>query len=642
MEATFNHLRGVLLLYKTFTALLISLSVFGPSVVESNDYLHRLEALSVENKLYEENTWISLLHYREMRFYEGYRSQADNPQFFFSSRGAVDPMAELIETLRAMFRPESLADQHPQCIYPARFAWLQKELEIDSSRLPDPKCESLENWRKELNTDQVTVVFPAAYQNDPASMFGHLFLRFDASTGIESNPLMAYSINFAADTSAREGTADYIYKGLFGGFPGINPVKRFHEIYKTYSDIENRDIWEYKLNLSIEELDFLILHVWELKNNVFDYYFLDENCAYRLIALLDVARPDLCLARDFTIYTIPTDVIRALKKNGLVQSTSYRPSAIKTFYHHAKRLNKIESQIVVDIVRNQLPLGDPRIQMLPPERKSLVLALSSEYISLLINKDVLDRARRHERTLQIFAERISHKYSPEFDEIEAPATSPDNGHEVHRVSMGLGQDERTMLFSLAYRDVYHSFLDPLSGFEKGAQAEFINFEIQGNEHGNAWVEDLEIMNVASLIPVNTFFKPASWRLSMGAERRHLEDNRELVSFLEGNFGVTMEARSHLISGLAHLEMDIAEGLEDDYGLGSGLRFDLAYQGHRCSYDVGLLFMRYFLGDSDWWTKLWGEIAFPLGKKHAFYSKIEYFPNSEGDPYEIICGLHRYF
>ena len=55
--------------------------------------------------------------------------------------------------------------------------------------------------------------------------------------------------------------------------------------------LENRDVWEYELNLEPHEIERLLAHTWELGFTRFDYYFFDENCSYHLLSLLDVARP---------------------------------------------------------------------------------------------------------------------------------------------------------------------------------------------------------------------------------------------------------------------------------------------------------------------------------------------------------------
>lgn len=53
-----------------------------------------------------------------------------------------------------------------------------------------------------------------------------------------------------------------------------------------------RDIWEYDLAFSQEEMDRMLLHVWELFFTNFDYY-IKENFSYHLLSLIEAAKPDV-------------------------------------------------------------------------------------------------------------------------------------------------------------------------------------------------------------------------------------------------------------------------------------------------------------------------------------------------------------
>ncbi len=90
---------------------------------------------------------------------------------------------------------------------------------------------------------------------------------------------------------------------------------------KEYSDFENRDIWEYRLNLTEDQMQRLLMHGWGLGNRAFDYFYFNENCAYQILSLLDVADPELQLAERFWFYTFPSDGIRMIAdKPGLVKT----------------------------------------------------------------------------------------------------------------------------------------------------------------------------------------------------------------------------------------------------------------------------------------------------------------------------------
>ena len=171
------------------------------------------------------------------------------------------------------------------------------------------------------------LVFPAAYLNSPSSMFGHTLLRIDQADVTSNNTaLLSYALNFGAYIEGMDNSILYAWKGLMGGYPGLFALVPYREKLAEYSRLENRDLWEYKLNLTPEETGRMVEHVWELKQVRFDYYFFDENCSFRLLELMEIARPGIELTEQFPLTAIPTDTVRAVKNAGLIERIDYRPS----------------------------------------------------------------------------------------------------------------------------------------------------------------------------------------------------------------------------------------------------------------------------------------------------------------------------
>ena len=73
-------------------------------------------------------------------------------------------------------------------------------------KLPVIPCERFDQWIAELNADSITLIFASAFLGNPASMFGHTFLRIDQEGQTEQTRLLAYTINYAADVPFRCGT----------------------------------------------------------------------------------------------------------------------------------------------------------------------------------------------------------------------------------------------------------------------------------------------------------------------------------------------------------------------------------------------------------------------------------------------------
>jgi hypothetical protein len=235
-------------------------------------------------RLAEHPEWRRLLHYRKTLF--GTKSEVDGRAFFFSKRGRRDSSAELEATLAAFFAPAPEdPDAAAACRFPARFEWLKKNLDIESTVLPAPSCPKLEGWLAGLNAGSLSVVYASAYLNNPASMYGHTFLRVRRAGQEEPVAHLDYTINFAAETAESSGII-FAARGLLGLYPGKFTTSPYYFKVQRYNNIEGRDLWEYDLALDHEQVRRVILHLWETRDTHFAYFFLNQNCSYQPLALL--------------------------------------------------------------------------------------------------------------------------------------------------------------------------------------------------------------------------------------------------------------------------------------------------------------------------------------------------------------------
>ena len=51
------------------------------------------------------------------------------------------------------------------------------------------------------------------------------------------------------------------------------------------------------VDVTVAEIDFLLMHLWELREAEAPYYFFTRNCSYELLRLLEVAVPELDASR---------------------------------------------------------------------------------------------------------------------------------------------------------------------------------------------------------------------------------------------------------------------------------------------------------------------------------------------------------
>ncbi len=63
-----------------------------------------------------------------------------------------------------------------------------------------------------------------------------------------------------------------------------------------------------------------------MKHVQFPYYFISDNCAYRLLGLMDLVRPELNLQQQFKVASIPIETLKAVEQENLVADVVYRPA----------------------------------------------------------------------------------------------------------------------------------------------------------------------------------------------------------------------------------------------------------------------------------------------------------------------------
>lgn len=514
--------------------------------------------------------WLSLGHYEAGKL-KGWRSYVSDAKFFLAKDGAHHPDAELKATVDALYAPASLGEKHAQCVYPARTRWLKDQLHLTD--LPAVDCVEFKQWFKDVAPHSAVMIFPATYLNSPSSMFGHTLLRIDQAD-VQSNKtaLLSYAINFGAYIEGSDNSILYAWKGLMGGYPGLFALVPYQEKLSEYRSLENRDLWEYRLNLTQAETERMVEHVWELKQIQFDYFFFDENCSYRLLELLQVARPGLRLTEQFPLTAIPTDTVKAVKDAGLVEKIDYRPSRERELLERAKPLDSDEQQWVLKISDDQKQLQDPTFKALGKDRQALII--DAAYRLGRYRANGLERdSERSQRSFELLRA-INQNPAPDL-QIERPGL-PENGHESRTWQAGIGTRGDKAFAEYGLRMAYHDLNDNAEGFPLGAQIEILQMKLRQYEGNNWQLQQLDLATIRSLTPRNELLQPLSWQVTGGLERvpgKH--DDETLVSHVNGGAGGTWQLHDDMLGfalGTVRVEHnnDFSEFISPAAGFNTGL------------------------------------------------------------------------
>lgn len=571
-------MRHLIKVYGAFCSVYLFLSFCSPSTSSALTInpVEELKKRSVDGILHRERPFEVLLHYR--RHGERRESLVDDPAFFLSPTGKHDPQSELAALIDALFADPSLGDSHPICRFPARSQWIIDRLSIPDSLLPHPRCEKLSSFLDDVKPEVAFLVFPSAHTNGPASMFGHTLIRIGAE---KSSDLLSHAVNYAAHADDTNGLL-YAFKGIFGLYPGYYSILPHFEKLKEYRDLEQRDVWEYRLLLTKEEVRRMALHVWELNEQRSDYFFFDENCSFDLLFLIEAARPTLRLAESYwerpSFWVIPVDTIHTLRKEGVLGESLYRPSRATRIRHRASLLPPGLRERARDMGEGIRPPSDHADKESPRE-KTLLLDLASDYVQYLYANQTITPETYRQRFHALLKERSR---IPDAVDLSPPPRppEPESGHRPGRVIISGGWDENRRYLQLEGRPAYHDILDPPDGYTPGAEINFMT--IAGRYYPDdekLLLERLTPVEILSLAPRDTFFKPVSWKVRGGIERYDTGRRRHsLGGRLETGGGVAWEAGGGLILSLfADADLRVTDRLPDGGALGVGVSASLT--GH---------------------------------------------------------------
>ena len=595
--------------------------------------------------LAESRPWLAIGHYRP-NWFGGYASEFAGQKIFLSPLGARDPRAELLATLREFARPAvpGHEDDHAQCRYPSRRRYLFAALRIDPRRLPPQPCEKITAWKKAFDADGLSLVFASAYLNNAASMFGHTFLKFHSRTNGLDRDLLNYGVNFAADTHD-DGGAAFALKGLFGGYGGSFSLLPYHQTLRQYADLEGRDIWEYRLALDREEVDAVIDHLLEIQQTYFNYYFLDKNCSYQLLALLEAARPSLRLGRRLTSFVIPADAVRVVADApGLVTETIYRPARATRFRAASSRLDTVQRLTAKRLVTADDAAVEASLAAGAPgdsASRARVLDAALLYASM---KSRPGTPGQRDHRLKLARAELGGVAGPETE--PSSARRPDEGHDSSLVGVGLGRRGDADYQSVRVRGAYQDLLSRDVGFLPNTRLEILRLEARRYAPGpGIELHELSLLDLQVTTAWTVFFRPLSWLANVGWRR--LADRptgTDLALSLNGGPGIAFEpfgTSSVTVAAFALFNFDAASDLPQGYRIGAAAQGQLLARirdGWHAG--VGVEYRRYALGSAVDVPDFWAGQTVALSRNWEF--RLDHRRSADVEENQAVVGWHFLF
>ncbi|HJS80915.1 MAG TPA: DUF4105 domain-containing protein, partial [Vitreimonas sp.] len=464
---------------------------------------------------------------------------------FLAEHGSSDPEAELTATVEAFLSaPAGDPDEHAQCRFPARYAWLRTQLAWPDNAV-EVACGRYRTWLGAERITSISLVLGSGYLDNPSSSFGHVLLRFNSARdeGPGDN-LFDTTLNYGANYPHSENGLLYVVRGLTGQYRSTFTYLDYFQYDTRYSEEQLRDAWEYRLALSQAEVDFVVAHAWELMGAENRYFFLRQNCAYRMAELVSLVIDD-ALIPSSKIWAMPPDVfdrIADVDHNGepLLREVVYHPSRQSRFRDRYFALSA-EERAEVRLYVNDPGAGAQSLSTRDVASRSRVLDVLIDYYTYLEADPATMTGDVRRARNQLLVERMRLPAAQRAVLSTERLRAPHEGQNSSMVQISaVTNDARGEAFDIRFRATYYDYLSvspatlPFSELSMGD----VTLRV---EDGDVELHKFELLRVSTLnisgtgLP-NDGHKNA-WRVRVGAEQADLAcDDSCLVAFAEGGYG----------------------------------------------------------------------------------------------------------
>ncbi|MEM9169923.1 MAG: DUF4105 domain-containing protein [Pseudomonadota bacterium] len=471
--------------------------------------------------------------------------------FFLSERKPFDATAELRATVRALSAPAGAPDAHAACRFPARARFAKARLGVAPPA--DVQCPALEAWRRGGAVTGVSVIFASGHLSNPGSFYGHLLLKFNDGAAGLSDDLLDTTLNYGAIFPERENPVAYILKGVAGGYVSQFTHLNYYHHTHNYAETQLRDVWEYELDLDQGAVDLLVDHTWEMLGVGNRYYFMRQNCAYRVAELIELVTTEPLLPRS-KAWSTPIDVFDRLsrtERNGrpLVRSVRRLPSRQNRFretYRALPSADRRTARRVIDdpsraaALAAASPVDDNAVGG-GGSAAARIIETALDYYAFASAKDEASEPALRRPYNDLLLARLSLPPSREDSGVRADGaeTPPHEGHKssliqlrpLYNSAFGEGVEIR-------FRPAYSDFFSLRAGALPYSELSILDARVLV-ANDDVTLRRLDVVRVTTLNPSETGLKydgGKAWRFRLGAEARELACEGCTTGFLDVALG----------------------------------------------------------------------------------------------------------
>lgn len=621
-------------------------SMMCSAVVHAEDMVRKSWSAAVQQAqqqhLAQHITWQRLMYADAQQ-----HSEVANSDYFIAVDGKQQLEHELLANVRALFT-QAEPDQGVRCRFPARSQWLMQQLQLTTADLPPVSCPKLDEWLSQIKPYQATLIYATDFMGNPSSMFGHVLLRLDPKNQKQLN-LVSYAVNYAAMVTPGEDLA-FAWKGLTGQYPGEYSLMPYYRKVKEYGDFESRDLWEYELALSPEQTLFLVQHIWEMQKITFPYYFVSDNCAYRLLGLIDLVNPELNLAAKFKTTAIPIETIKAVDRAGLIRAQVYRPALETQLLSQAKQHGNHWAKRAHQLAFAEISQMEALLQPYAAQDQAKILEMAYDDLYLKFTAQRVEASFAQPRLRQLLSLRSQISVDKQRQAPMIPKQDPTQSHAARNIYVQAGEVQRQGFVELGHRQAYHDLIDPQGGFRVGTQLRFLDGTIQYRDN-RLKLEHLSLLSVNSYNPITAFKQPLSWGFDFAWQQQALDQHGQFSSQqqhgvldLKTQYGYSLadQERQHLCYAQLQHHLQFGPALDKGWRVGMGPTLGCQNIWTDRINSVVQAELPYWEDAHAWQLNLNTQLQYLLNNQNAFRLNWQYQSQQHQDWHKVSLGYVRYF
>lgn len=577
---------------KTMTAETMAVETMTAEKMAASESASSYEQLSQQAlalNLAEQTTWRRLLYLKDSKpgrtnSLKANTSPVKNAEFFVSPDGRSDPQAELLALLKMMTAKNlSVAEQSQNqavlCRFPARIHWLQQQLAIPDAELASIDCGEFDAWMAKLDPQRLSVIFAEEYLDNPLSAFGHTLMLIDSAKSLADPSAIdhAHALNDTVAGNPDDNFALYAVKSMTGLYPNDITIDPYPEKLAYYLQGDERDVWQYPLQLSHAEIQQIMRHVWETKDLGLPYYFTTDNCASEILRYIDIVRPEGSLLSQLPYVVVPSDVVRLLTDEALITEQIYLPA------DDSLRQAKINA-LAAQANDGKATVATAKGSGTNPETNTNTDAATAQSALLTLPESLISKDNKLLTTPLLPAN-----------------NNPNDAHLLQRAMVGGGSRDDLGYLTLGFRAGFNDLLDRPDGYPEnfaleGAALSFRIYDTDDNDSNrpkqkSVVLQDLTLIRGRSFNPINSAKTGKTWGLNLGATRvndgsepagsDHLVANAAYEQGVSVGFGAakagTGQQPPQLCYALGTGMTQVGKGINNGWRVGVGANLGCRYQ-----------------------------------------------------------------